>query len=710
MSLSLNLWKSGAQPTHLVQLLRCHNFLFKQVLPLKGLSGVAYSQFSTANPTNANASLMNSGLTNPNWRSLRGWQLQPARSYSVALEEVSEPRQLKTRTKKDSIKDDFIKEKFIKPERVVLDQKEKDLFTKETEKAKEKEKGKNREEKKEENKEKEIHVLDAKVDKEPDFGDFSLNQKLLKRLKEIGYEKPFPIQSATFPYTLVGKDVIARAYTGSGKTLAFTLPIIQKLAYSDTNNTRNKTGSISPRAIILSPTRELGLQIFNEIDKIADQIKCLAVYGGTSIESQVRTLRKGVDVVIGTPGRVNDLIERQSLNLSNIQFFVLDEADQMMGADFRPQVEAILAETPKSRQTILFSATMPRSVKDLTRDFMNDPEVVDLLEEGVKVPETVKHFGIPMRMNQSRFKAIGDLILMRAPKKGIIFTNRKIESTKLSLYLTSRNISCEALHSDLTQGQREKTMQRFRNGELQVVIATDVAARGIDVPDCDLVLQIEPPNNGFEYYIHRSGRTGRAGKDGTSIVLYSRNERDFLASLVQTGIHLQNMTLPKEEEIISLSVKNQTEKMSSISPALIEKVVPIVTELHNKEGVQALAKAMVLAANYQSSNEFEEEMMAEDNRSNQNRFSRGNFSDRSNQGRFGSSRSSNNDRFGSSRSSNNDRFGDYPRKRDGNSGSGNYGGGKSGDFSRKRDSGFESAGSYGNSKSPRFGAPRTERR
>lgn len=438
------------------------------------------------------------------------------------------------------------------------------------------------------------------------FEDFPLHPDLQKRLQEVGFQKPFPVQAATFPYSLVGKDVIARAFTGSGKTLAFTIPVIQRLAFPSNPSSASSSGHHSPRAILLSPTRELGLQIYDEIKKISGFIRCVALYGGSSISTQQRDLRRGVDVVIGTPGRINDLIERGNLDLSKIEIFVLDEADQMMGNDFRDQVESIMSETPKERQTLLFSATMPSSVKSLTRNFMRDPILVDLLK-GNRVPSTVTHLGMPMRPGQSKFKAIGDTLLVKGPEKAIIFCNSRVESSKLALYLSGRDIPCEALHSDLSQSQRERSMSNFRDGRLRAIIATDVAARGIDVPNCDLVIHCEPPSNGFEFYIHRSGRTGRAGKSGESLVLYSRADRDFLRDLEKTGIDLIDIDPPKDEEVMEKAINNEIKKMEAVPKKLVDKLTPAAQKLFEEQGIAALAKALVISSKFQPEKEVDSE-------------------------------------------------------------------------------------------------------
>ncbi|CAL4891004.1 unnamed protein product [Urochloa decumbens] len=365
-----------------------------------------------------------------------------------------------------------------------------------------------------------------------------ISSKIVDRLASKGITKLFPIQRAVLEPAMQGKDMVGRAKTGTGKTLAFGIPIMDAIIR---HNDKYKPGKY-PLAIALAPTRELAKQVEREFLE-SSPLETLCVYGGSPINQQIRKLSYGVDVVIGTPGRVIDLLKRGALCLAEIRFVVLDEADQMLSVGFDQDVETILQQVPQQRQTLMFSATMPTWIRKLTQKYLNNPVVVDLVgEDDQKLAEGISLFSIP---SESREKpaVLGELIKEHAKDgKCIVFTQTKRDADKLS-YSMSRSFQCEALHGDISQAQRERTLAGFREGRFNILIATDVAARGLDIPNVDLVIHFELPNSS-EIFVHRSGRTGRAGKKGTAIVMYNyRQNRDI--QVIERDVGCKFKELPK---------------------------------------------------------------------------------------------------------------------------------------------------------------------
>lgn len=332
--------------------------------------------------------------------------------------------------------------------------------------------------------------------------------------------------------------MVGRAKTGTGKTLAFGIPILDAIIR---HNEKYKPGKF-PLAIVLAPTRELAKQVEREFLD-SSPLETLCVYGGTPISQQIRKLGYGVDVVIGTPGRVIDLLKRGSLSLSEIRFVVLDEADQMLNVGFDQDVETILERVPPKRQTLMFSATMPTWIRKLTQKYLNNPVTVDLVgDDDQKLAEGISLYSVSAE-NREKPAVLGELIKEHAKGgKCIVFTQTKRDADRLS-YSMSRSFQCEALHGDITQAQRERTLAGFRDGRFNILIATDVAARGLDIPNVDLVIHFELPNNS-EIFVHRSGRTGRAGKTGTAIVMYNYEQNRALR-VIERDVRCKFSELPK---------------------------------------------------------------------------------------------------------------------------------------------------------------------
>ncbi|MFC6591122.1 DEAD/DEAH box helicase [Deinococcus lacus] len=411
-----------------------------------------------------------------------------------------------------------------------------------------------------------------------------IDQKLAARLAERGITEASPIQEMSLPDTLAGRDLIGRARTGTGKTLAFALPIIQKLEPS-------RERARLPRAIVVAPTRELARQVAEEFTKTGSDLTTVTVYGGAAYSPQENALRRGVDVVVGTPGRLIDHLERGTLDLSAVEFAVLDEADEMLSVGFADAIETILQTTPEARQTLLFSATLNDGIRRIAKKYLNDPLVVDMVGEGKsQASQSVEH--LKVRVGRSRTRVLADLLTVYNPEKAIVFTRTKREADELALELIHRGLEAEALHGDLAQSQRERALSSFRSGRASVLVATDVAARGLDIPEVDLVVQYHLPQDP-ESYIHRSGRTGRAGRTGTAIVMYSdRENRDVMGLERVTGVRFTERTLPTPKEVQAASAKASADIVRKVDSEVAASFLPEAEALFSELGLEGLARAL----------------------------------------------------------------------------------------------------------------------
>lgn len=346
------------------------------------------------------------------------------------------------------------------------------------------------------------------------FKDLSLSQETLKAIDQMGYIQAYPIQAKTIPLILQGKDVIGLAMTGTGKTASFGLPLIEKV---DPNNRR-------VQALIVCPTRELAIQVSGELSKFLKykrNISVLPVYGGQPIEGQIRALKKGVQIIVGTPGRLMDHIDRKTINLGSISMVVLDEADEMLNMGFRQDIEKILQKTPASRQTITFSATMPPAILILVKKYQKNPELIKVSDENAAATTVEQHyFEIESHKKLSLLKA---LLSQHNPYLAIVFCNTKYRVDDVVRKLRQNGFNAEGLHGDINQSKRTRIMNKFRSGNVQVLVATDVAARGIDVPNIDIIINYEIPND-EKLYVHRVGRTGRAGKTGLALNFVAKRD------------------------------------------------------------------------------------------------------------------------------------------------------------------------------------------
>ena len=357
------------------------------------------------------------------------------------------------------------------------------------------------------------------------FSSLGLRPELLSALTALGYEEPTPIQSEAIPALLTGQDLVGQAATGTGKTAAFALPILNALAEGD----RGK----KPSALVLAPTRELAMQVANAITSYGRPLgaRVLAVYGGQPITPQLKALSKGVDVVVGTPGRVVDHLERGSLKLDGLQTVVLDEADEMLDMGFADELDAILTRVPEQRQTVLFSATLPPKIARMAKKHLNDPVRVQIERENVLAGETPKVTQTAhLVWRENKAASLARVLAVAQPKAAIVFCRTREEVDTLTEALKAKDVRAEALHGGMTQAERDRVMNRLRGGTADLLVATDVAARGLDVDHLTHVVNYNVPS-APETYVHRIGRVGRAGREGVAITLVENRERRMIEAI-----------------------------------------------------------------------------------------------------------------------------------------------------------------------------------
>lgn len=341
------------------------------------------------------------------------------------------------------------------------------------------------------------------------FEEMCLDPKIMRAITEMGFEQPSPIQAQSIPIAMEGKDLIGQAQTGTGKTASFGIPLLQRVNPKERHL----------QALVLCPTRELAIQSANEVRKLAKfmhGIKVLPIYGGQEISKQIRSLKGGVQIVIGTPGRVMDHMRRHTLKMQKLDMIVLDEADEMLNMGFREDIESILDQLPETRQTMLFSATMPKPIMEIAKNYLQHPKLVKVVKKELTVPKIEQYYYEvnPRKKNE----VLSRLLDMYDPELSLVFCNTKRKVDELVADLKGRGYFAEGLHGDMKQSQRDRVMNGFRNGRTDILVATDVAARGIDVDDVEAVFNYDVPQDD-EYYVHRIGRTGRAGREGRAFTL-----------------------------------------------------------------------------------------------------------------------------------------------------------------------------------------------
>lgn len=417
------------------------------------------------------------------------------------------------------------------------------------------------------------------------FTELNLSESLLKAIADMGFTEPSPIQKEAIPLALQGKDIVGMAQTGTGKTAAFAIPSLEKI------NEKNK----NPQVLVICPTRELALQVSEEFEKLAKykKIRVVTLYGGDPIDRQIRALKAGVQVLVGTPGRIIDHLERGTFQTEHIHTVVLDEADEMLDMGFREDIEAILEEMPFERQTLLFSATMSKPILAIVQKFQNEPQIVKVIRNELTA-ENIEQLFYEIKAT-AKLEAMCRLIDFYNLQQIIVFCNTKKKSDEVALELLERGYKAEAIHGDLSQRQREKVMKQFRDGAINILVATDVAARGIDVSGVDAVFNYDIPLDP-EYYVHRIGRTGRAGKSGKAFTFVVGREffrlreiQDFTKKQIKRGV------VPSIEDLIGIKQAQFVEKVASITQNEdLGTFEPLLTQLrHAGLKDEAIIKALI---------------------------------------------------------------------------------------------------------------------
>lgn len=418
------------------------------------------------------------------------------------------------------------------------------------------------------------------------FEDFNLSRETMKSISEIGFEEPTPIQVSAIPLIMSGRDIVGQAQTGTGKTAAFGIPIVEKCQKG-----RN------PFAIILEPTRELAVQVAQEINKIGKhkKISVLPVYGGTSIERQIKILQRGVNVVVGTPGRVIDHLNRKTLSLADVKIVVLDEADEMLDMGFIEDMETILKAIPSERQGLLFSATIPQPIMNIAKRYMKNPEKIRANTKDVIVPK-IRQIFYEVR-EPDKVNALSKLLDVEDPQLAIVFCHTKRDVDEVSLKLGQMGYNAGALHGDFTQARRDEVMGKFKAGMLDILVATDVAARGLDIKDVTHVINYSIPQNP-DSYVHRIGRTGRAGKSGIAITLVNPREYRHLRLIEKTAkTVIDKKKLPTQKDVIKAKEKNVIRDISGIiKENKHEAYLSLFKELSEEYEIGDIAAAALYAA------------------------------------------------------------------------------------------------------------------
>ena len=463
------------------------------------------------------------------------------------------------------------------------------------------------------------------------FSESNLSPDIIKAVGELGYEKPTEIQKQTIPFILSDiRDLIALAQTGTGKTAAFSLPILDMI-----DDTSRKI-----QLLVLAPTRELALQIAKDIKnytKYLPNIKTVAVYGGSSITEQIRNLREKPQIIVGTPGRVIDLINRKALDFSQIHWLVLDEADEMLSMGFKDDLETILSETPETKQTLLFSATMNKEVERISKNYLTNPHRISVGSINA-VKKNIKHEYYVVNYRQKK-EALKRLIDANPNQYSIIFCRTKMETQDVADFLMQNGYAADALHGDLSQAQRDTVMKKFRLKSIDILVATDVAARGLDVNSLTHVIHYSLPDDP-EVFVHRSGRTGRAGKDGISMALIKPEETRKLNQIKsQTKIEIVEKQIPKGEDIIKAQVAGVFEQLFTEHEDFFDfddSLIPDLSNFSKEELVHQLLQFQLkdLALYYKNNNDLAaQKLKAESETKESRRDRRGRDRDRDKGGR-----------------------------------------------------------------------------
>ncbi len=424
----------------------------------------------------------------------------------------------------------------------------------------------------------------SQTDTLPSFSELGLSAPVLEALDKIGYETPSPIQAEMIPYVLEGRDVLGQAQTGTGKTAAFALPILSRI------DTKIKT----PQVLVLTPTRELAIQVAEAFQKYAAKIKgfhVLPIYGGQDARGQIRQLERGVHVVVGTPGRVMDLIRRKNLKLNALKTLVLDEADEMLRMGFIDDVEWVMEQIPEERQIALFSATMPTQIHKITKKYLDNPKEIFIKDKTTTAPTINQRYW--MVSGHHKLDALTRILEAEHFDAIIIFVRTKNATTELAQKLEARGYSTAALNGDIAQNQREKTIKDLKRMKIDILIATDVAARGLDVPRISHVINYDVPYD-TEAYVHRIGRTGRAGREGNAILFVAPREKRMLQQIERATKHkIEMLEMPSTEIInnkrIARFSQNITDTLANEELAFYASILEKYTLEHNIPAIEVAA-------------------------------------------------------------------------------------------------------------------------
>ena len=418
------------------------------------------------------------------------------------------------------------------------------------------------------------------------FDELNIDERILRAIEDMGFEETSPIQTQAIPAVCEGIDVVGQAQTGTGKTAAYTIPMLMKI------DPQIK----KPQAIVLCPTRELAVQVAEEIRKLAkymSDIKVLPVYGGQEIVRQIKSLKTGVQIIVGTPGRVMDHMRRKTVKFDNINMVILDEADEMLDMGFREDMETILTETPEDRQTVMFSATMPKAIMDIARNFQKDARIIKVVRKELTV-SNIEQFYYEVRP-KNKTEVLCRLIDIYNPRLSVVFCNTKRQVDELISELKGRGYFADGIHGDMKQQQRDRVMDDFRSGKVDILIATDVAARGIDVDDVDMVFNYDVPQD-EEYYVHRIGRTGRAGRSGMSLSFISGKEVYKLKDIERyCKTKILAKPVPSLDDVKNTKLDNMFDKIrQTIEEGGLTDMVNLVEEHVNQEEYTSMDMAAAL--------------------------------------------------------------------------------------------------------------------
>ena len=418
------------------------------------------------------------------------------------------------------------------------------------------------------------------------FDELNIDERILRAIEDMGFEETSPIQTQAIPAVCEGIDVVGQAQTGTGKTAAYTIPMLMKI------DPQIK----KPQAIVLCPTRELAVQVAEEIRKLAkymSDIKVLPVYGGQEIVRQIKSLKTGVQIIVGTPGRVMDHMRRKTVKFDNINMVILEEADEMLDMGFREDMETILTETPEDRQTVMFSATMPKAIMDIARNFQKDARIIKVVRKELTV-SNIEQFYYEVRP-KNKTEVLCRLIDIYNPRLSVVFCNTKRQVDELISELKGRGYFADGIHGDMKQQQRDRVMDDFRSGKVDILIATDVAARGIDVDDVDMVFNYDIPQD-EEYYVHRIGRTGRAGRSGMALSFISGKEVYKLKDIERyCKTKILAKPVPSLDDVKNTKLDNMFDKIrQTIEEGGLTDMVNLVEEHVNQEEYTSMDMAAAL--------------------------------------------------------------------------------------------------------------------